>query len=218
MWPNNHLNALYHREQIRFIERHFPDVSGRDLLDLGCGTGRLSRWFAAHGARVLGLDFSEGALDIARAATEGGNPSYRCGSMLELDEHEAFDHIFCWGSIAIACRDRDDLNNVMGRLARSLKPGGSLLLLEPIHRGPLHRVLNMGTREFLAVMRESGFSIDEVRALHFWPMRLALAYLSWPKFITVPVYHLGQVLMRIPGLRSAGDYTGVLASIEATDR
>lgn len=211
MWPNNHLNALYHEEQLSFVLEHFPSVENRDLLDLGCGTGRLSRWFADRGARVTGLDFSAGALRIAEAATEGDNPTYRCESMLDLEDEDCYDLIFCWGSVAIACRNADELADVMRRLKRSLHPGGALLLLEPIHKGPLHRVLNMGLREFTAVMSASGFEVRSVRALHFWPMRLALAYIPWPAFITVPLYHAGQLLMRLPGLRSAGDYQGILA-------
>lgn len=43
-------------------------LSGRDVLDLGCGTGTLS--LAAHllGARVHGVDADAGAIEVARAA------------------------------------------------------------------------------------------------------------------------------------------------------
>ena len=43
------------------------DVSGRDVLDLGCGTGRHTLWLAAGGARVTAGDFSPGMLAQARA-------------------------------------------------------------------------------------------------------------------------------------------------------
>jgi len=39
---------------------------GRDILDLGCGTGRHALWLARAGARVTGVDFSEPMLAIAR--------------------------------------------------------------------------------------------------------------------------------------------------------
>ena len=42
------------------------DVCGRDVLDLGCGTGRHTAWLAEAGARVTGVDFSEGMLERAR--------------------------------------------------------------------------------------------------------------------------------------------------------
>lgn len=41
-------------------------VRGREVLDLGCGTGRHTAWLAAAGARVTAVDFSTGMLDEAR--------------------------------------------------------------------------------------------------------------------------------------------------------
>ena len=42
-------------------------VSGLEVLDLGCGTGRHAIWMAAAGAMVTAVDFSEGMLAQARA-------------------------------------------------------------------------------------------------------------------------------------------------------
>src|SRR5262245_32027758 len=49
------------------------DVSGRRVLDLACGHGRLARELARRGARVVGSDISAALLDKARAL-EKGNP------------------------------------------------------------------------------------------------------------------------------------------------
>jgi SAM-dependent methyltransferase len=46
--------------------RVLPDVRGRDVIDLGCGTGYWSAWFARLGARPVGLDLSEAQLETAR--------------------------------------------------------------------------------------------------------------------------------------------------------
>ena len=42
------------------------DVSGKEVLDLGCGTGRHSIWLATQGAVVTAVDFSEGMLQQAQ--------------------------------------------------------------------------------------------------------------------------------------------------------
>ncbi len=62
MWPNQSLNCLYDEEQRRMIDRHMGRVNGLEVLDVGCGTGRLSRWLVYRGARVTGVYFSYGAL------------------------------------------------------------------------------------------------------------------------------------------------------------
>jgi SAM-dependent methyltransferase len=43
-----------------------PDVSGLDVIELGCGTAYWSAWLARRGARVTGIDNSERQLETAR--------------------------------------------------------------------------------------------------------------------------------------------------------
>ncbi len=43
-----------------------PDVDGKDVIELGCGTAYWSAWLARRGARVVGLDNSERQLETAR--------------------------------------------------------------------------------------------------------------------------------------------------------
>jgi SAM-dependent methyltransferase len=47
--------------------RILPDVAGRDVIELGCGTAYVSSWLARRGARVTGIDNSEAQLETARA-------------------------------------------------------------------------------------------------------------------------------------------------------
>jgi len=49
------------------VARALGDVAGRAILDVGCGTGRHAVRLANAGAKVTGIDFSEGMLDKARA-------------------------------------------------------------------------------------------------------------------------------------------------------
>src|SRR5438034_10503191 len=52
-------------------------VAGRDVLDVGCGTGRHSLRLAAAGARVRAIDFSEAMLIRARAKPGGDRVEFR---------------------------------------------------------------------------------------------------------------------------------------------
>ncbi len=46
------------------------DLSGKDLIELGCGTAYVSAWSARAGARPIGIDNSARQLAIARAMQE----------------------------------------------------------------------------------------------------------------------------------------------------
>ena len=64
-------------------------------------------------------------------------------------------------------------------------------------------------------MGEVGFRVDEVFALHFWPMRFFLAFIPWPKPITSVGYHLGQKIMKTLFKNNAfGDYKAIYAKKE----
>src|SRR5882672_10760385 len=46
--------------------RVVPDVAGKDVIELGCGTAYWSAWMARRGARCVGIDNSERQLATAR--------------------------------------------------------------------------------------------------------------------------------------------------------
>lgn len=213
MWPNNHLNAHYHREQMAFLDRTLSDITGKKILDVGCGTGRVTRYLAQRGALVQGIDFAENVISIAKKATPVGNPTYRVQSIFDIEDENSFDLIVSWGSVAVACAKREELLDVMTRFCRTLKPGGKIVLLEPIHSTFLHRVLKLNTAETCRVATEAGFQAPKVTPLHFWPARLALAYIRWPRWLTNIGYHVGQGTMRLLGNhRTLGDYKAIEAT------
>ena len=49
------------------LRRSSLTIDGRDVLELGCGTGKNTGWLAARARRVIGMDFSPGMLEVARA-------------------------------------------------------------------------------------------------------------------------------------------------------
>lgn len=216
MWPNRALNRHYHREQLDFALRALGDVRGKWILDVGCGSGRISRHLAELGAQVRGIDFAPKVIDIARRQSPPDNPTYRVQSIFTLDDVAEYDIVLSWGSLTVACKDPRALLDALRRMRRALKEGGSLVVLEPIHRGFLHRVLNLDLRDFIAVMRDAGFQVRSVAQLHFWPARLALAFVEWPVPITVAGYRAGQWVMRhLLSDRAGGDYRGIYATSRA---
>src|SRR5262245_1513442 len=109
MWLNTHLNEYYHREQILWLDRHIGPLAGKRVLDAGCGSGRLSRYYASKGAQVVGFDFSSQSIDVARHQSQGSNPNYRVQSVFDLDEQNTYEVVITWGMLTVACRNRSEL-------------------------------------------------------------------------------------------------------------
>ncbi|WP_202319146.1 class I SAM-dependent methyltransferase [Archaeoglobus neptunius] len=67
-----------------------------DVLDLGCGTGHLTRKIRGlTKGRVVGIDPSEGMIARAIEDSRGMNITYKIMSAEEMNYHESFDVIFC---------------------------------------------------------------------------------------------------------------------------
>lgn len=213
MWSNQTLNTLYEKEQITFLLENLDFTPGVKILDLGCGTGRLSRWLAAQGAQVVGIDFAEKVLEQARALSVGvSNPVYRHGSIFNLEDIDEYDYVVVWGVLTVAATNIEELTETMFRIKKAMKKDAKLLLMEPIHKGFLHRVLDLDVISFLNTMESVGFEIEVLEPLHFWPVRLLLSYISWfPSWFTKFLYYWGQGMMKLPGLKHCGDYWAIKA-------
>lgn len=128
-------NAIWPQEQ-RLFDRY--GLSGPlRILDLGCGTGEITRRLAQRypQATLLGIDILDGNLERARAMDDaGGRIRYAQGDAFALDRGDAeFD--------LVACRHMSqavpDFPQVLAEITRVLKPGGWLHLLSEDY-GMLH--------------------------------------------------------------------------------
>lgn len=106
-------------------------AAGAEVLDAGCGTGTNSRWLDERGFRVTGADFSEFALEEARAASHGID--YRREDLTRLSFPDgSFDAVACIGVLMHIPAIEDALRE----LVRVLRPGGWLLIAEANARAP----------------------------------------------------------------------------------
>ncbi len=106
---------------------------GDSALDICCGTGDLALELAGRvspGGRVVGCDFSEPMLDLAREkAAERGVEAVRFewADALELPyDGERFDAV----TVGFGARNLADLDRGLREMARVLKPGGRAVILE----------------------------------------------------------------------------------------
>lgn len=106
---------------------------GDSALDVCCGTGDFALELArraAPGGRVIGCDFSEPMLDLARekASSEGaGGVRFEWADALRLPyDAERFDAV----TVGFGVRNLADLDAGLSEMTRVLRPGGRLVILE----------------------------------------------------------------------------------------
>lgn len=214
MFVNQNLNTLLQNDQFRFFDQALGNVTGQAILDIGCGTGRLSRHLARRGAHVTARDFAAEAVAIAKRESEGLPIDYQVQSVFEIQDDAAFDLIVVLGCLTVACQDSDQFRDVIGRAARALRPGGKLVIVEPFHAGRLSRVLTLSPDAAQSVLENAGFAIEARTEMHFWPARLPLSYIEWPYVLTAPVYRVGEWILRaLPSRLGLQDYTGFVARL-----
>jgi SAM-dependent methyltransferase len=102
-----------------------PPLSGRAVIDLGCGDGRLSRDLASRGAAsVVGVDPSERMLALAAARTMDDRVGY-LRAFAEDAELPAASADLVVSSLAF--HYVADLDRLMARIVGWLRPGGWLV-------------------------------------------------------------------------------------------
>lgn len=125
-------------ELVAVIERWIP-IAGRDLLDFGCGIGRLATALASCAGEVIGVDLSAGMIGEARRRAAGqqgvrflqiagpGLPELASGSVDAVVAADSLPYLVQVGETLV----REQL----AEFARVLRPGGDLLVFNWSYRG-----------------------------------------------------------------------------------
>ena len=174
--------------------RGLPEVTGKEIVELGCGTGYFGAWLKRLGAsRVVGVDVTPAQLETAQRMNE----EFGLGLEFLLENAErtslpasSFDVVFSEYGASIWC----DPKLWLAEAARLLRPGGDLVFfrgstLEMLcvpEEGPvverlvrpqrgLYRLewfdddpgveFHPSTSEMFALLRENGFELLDFREL-----------------------------------------------------
>jgi demethylmenaquinone methyltransferase / 2-methoxy-6-polyprenyl-1,4-benzoquinol methylase len=116
--------GMHHRWRRRAVDLAHVGPGSR-ALDVATGTGDLAIELSARGAQVVGLDFSERMLELAREKAPA--IEFVQGNALDLPYPAAsFDAV----TVGFGARNFSDLERGLGELARVTRPGGRVVILE----------------------------------------------------------------------------------------
>ena len=98
---------------------------GKQIMEVGCGTGMFTEKFSKTGANILALDLAEDLLSIAKKRGLS-NVEFRLSPFEEITIESSFDAI-----IGSSVLHHLDMDIALSAIYRLLKPGGKLCFAEP---------------------------------------------------------------------------------------
>ena len=141
--------------------------SGQTLLDAGCGPGGNGAWLSAHGT-VVGTDIAPEGLQFVRRRRPEIAPVQASLTAVPFPD-ASFDVVM---ELTVLYSVRDDLAAV-AELARVVKPGGVLLMVEPAfealrraHDKTVHTVRRYRRASLSALAQRAGLEVDRSTYLY----------------------------------------------------
>ena len=154
--PNSEFKPLHEINPLRleWIDG-LVGISGKKVLDIGCGGGILSESMAQRGALVTGIDLSEKALSVARLhlLESGRNVDYQMISAEDLADQAAgsFDVVTCMEMLEHVPRPA----STIAACAALVKPGGHVFF-STLNRNAKAYVLAVIGAEYILKMLPKG--------------------------------------------------------------
>jgi 2-polyprenyl-6-hydroxyphenyl methylase/3-demethylubiquinone-9 3-methyltransferase len=154
--PNSEFKPLHDINPLRldWIDASIC-LSGKRILDVGCGGGLLSEGMAVRGADVTGIDLSDKPLGVAKLhlLESGQKVDYRKISVEQLADEMpgAFDAVTCLEMLEHV----PNPSSVVTACARLVKPGGQVFL-STLNRNPKSYLLAVVGAEYVLGMLPKG--------------------------------------------------------------
>ena len=117
-----------------------PSLAGIRILDVGCGSGGLARLLAEEGAEVTGIDPNPQAPTAARTLAPAARFEEASAEALPFED-AAFDVVLVVNALHHV--PLDAMDRALAEAARVARPGGWLIVLEPLAAGNFFQALRV---------------------------------------------------------------------------
>ncbi|MFA5343132.1 MAG: methyltransferase domain-containing protein [Kiritimatiellia bacterium] len=138
-WYETDVGRLHDAAQKQIVLSMLPASAAggrRSLLDVGCGTGHWSVFFAEQGFKVTGIDISPKMISVAQAR----KALHCCFAVADVMKLPYLDDAFDVVSAMAVLEFISDARRACAEMIRCLKPGGCLVL------GTLNRLAEVNRR------------------------------------------------------------------------
>lgn len=128
--------------EMRFIKDILGDISGKALLDVGCGLGEASVFFALLGAKVTSVDLSPGMLSAASTLAKKNGVSVTThlasAENINLSSSQKYDVIYAGNLL-----HHVDIEKTLQMLKPHLKDSGVLVTWDPLAYNPIINIYRL---------------------------------------------------------------------------
>ncbi len=135
------VNAYDPGSQPDFYAGVANEIGARTIVELGSGTGMITRDFAARGWTMIGVEPSAAMLAVARRSPNGELVTWVHGGAESIGTPDA-DMAFMSGHVAQFFLTDETWSTALGHLHAALRPGGTLTFES---RNPLDRAWDQWT-------------------------------------------------------------------------
>lgn len=115
-----------HNRQISILQSLAQDWQGKKVLEIGCGTGRITEVLTRWGAKVTATDISEEMLEVAQARFSGNSrhlmPEFQLMSVFDIDmDLQAYDYVIMVNVLGRLSKPREAIQKIASKISKTCR-------------------------------------------------------------------------------------------------